>query len=136
MSLLVSATAPTLGLTEMGYPVELETGPGDGRAEQLAPWIREMDLADQVFITGATLILERIRLLRNDLPYPFDEARLREGTPDEAYGWATDLSDTYANQPPHDGNDGVDEHRRISTAAREIAGRIAKYHPEVLGRDR
>jgi len=116
--------------------VELKTNPSDGRAERLAPWIREMDLADQVFITGSTLVLEDIRLRRDDLPVAFDEADLREGTPAEAYHRAVSLSDAYADQPSHLGEDGIDEHWRISNLAREVADRIAKYHPDVLGGDR
>ena len=116
--------------------MELRTNPGDGRAERLAPWIRAMDLADQTFITGSTLVFEDIRLRRDDLPVPYDEANLREGTPAQAYRHAVELSDAYAKQPAHRGSDGVDEHWRISNMAREIAERIARYHPEVLQTDR
>ena len=49
----------------------------DGRAQRLAGWIREMDLADQVFITGTTLVLEGIRARRSDLPVVYYEAALR-----------------------------------------------------------
>lgn len=112
------------------------THSNDGRAERLVPWIREMDLADQVFITGSTLVLEDIRLRRGDLPVAFDEAGLREGTPTEAYHRAFGLSNAYAEQPAHPGEDGIDEHSRISNLAREVSERIAKYHPEVLGGDR
>lgn len=116
--------------------MELMTNPGDGRAERLAPWIRDMDRADQVFITGATLVFEDIRLRRDHLPNPYDEAKLREGTPAQAYRHAVELSDAYAKQLVYLGKDGIDEHWRISNMAREIAERIAKYHPEVLGDDR
>ncbi|MDN5725254.1 MAG: hypothetical protein L0G99_04880 [Propionibacteriales bacterium] len=115
--------------------MELKTNLNDGRAERLAPWVREMDLADQTFITGSTLILEDIRLRRDDLPVTFEEADLREGTPTEAYRHAVTLSRAYAEQPPHTGEDGIDEHWRISNLAREVSERIAKYHPEVLGGD-
>lgn len=116
--------------------MKLKTNPNDGRAERLAPWIREMDLADQVFITGATLVFEDIRLRREDLPVAFDETDLREGTPTAAYHHAADLSDAYAKQPSYPGEDGIDEHWRISNLAREVSERISKYHPEVLGGDR
>ncbi len=95
-----------------------------------------MDLADQVFITGSTLVLEDIRLRRGDLPVAFDEADLREGTPAEAYRRAVGLSGAYAEQSSHLGADGIDEYWRISNLAREVAERIAKYHPDVLGGDR
>jgi hypothetical protein len=113
----------------------LKTNPHDGRAERLAPWIRQMDLADQIFVTGTTLVFEDIRLRRTDLPYPIDEASLRESSPDEAYRLAMELSAAYAHQPPHSGNDGVNEHWRISNMARELAERIAKYHPRSPGGD-
>ena len=116
--------------------MELKTNADDGRAERLAPWVREMDLADQAFITAATLVFEDIRLRRQDLPIRYNEADLREGTPEEAYDRAVDLSDAYAKQPAHLGEDGIDEHWRISNMARELAERIAKYHSEVLGGDR
>lgn len=116
--------------------MELMTNPDDGRAERLAPWIRDMDVADQVFITGATLVFEDIRLRRGDLPILYDEAELREGTPTNAYRHAVELSDAYARQPAYPGRDGVDEHWRISNMSREVAERIAKYHAEVLGDDR
>ena len=116
--------------------MDLKTNPNDGRAERLASWIREMDLADQVFITGSTLVLEDIRLRRDDLPVTFDEADLREGTPTGAYRHAVNLSNAYAEQPSHPGEDGIDEYWRISNLAREVSERIAKYHPEVLGGDR
>ena len=115
--------------------MELKTNTGDGRRERLAFWIREMDLADQVFITGSTLVFEDIRLRRETLPVSYDEAELREGTPTQVYRRATDLSDAYSKQPSHYGEDGVDEHSRISNMAREIADRVAKYHPEVLDGD-
>lgn len=110
----------------------LKTNPNDGRAERLAPWIREMDLADQIFITGTTLVFEDIRLRRDSLPVPFDEANLREGTPAEVYSNAIALSEAYAKQPAHPGDDGIDEHWRISNMAREIAEHVARYHPEVV----
>ena len=108
------------------------TFPDDGRAEGLADWVRAMDLADQIFVTGTTLVLEDIRTRRDDLPLPFDEAKLRESGPEEAYELALELSEGYASFSPRPGLDGVDEHRRISNMTRELAERIAKYHPEVL----
>lgn len=98
--------------------------------------VRKMELADQIFVTGTTLVFEDIRLRRDDLPYPIDEAALREGTPANAYQRALELSKAYAGQPSHPGEDGVDEHWRISNMARELAERIEKYHPEVAGGDR
>ena len=116
--------------------MELRTDPTDGRAERLAPWIRDMDLADQMFITSATLVLEDIRLRRGDMPVPYDEADLREGTPAGAYRHAVELADAYNRQPTFSGSDGIDEHWRVSNLAREIAERVVRYHPEVLGGDR
>lgn len=113
--------------------MELRTNPNDDRSDRLAQWIREMDLADQVFITSTTLVFEDIRLRRDSLPVPYDEANLREGTPARAHAYAIELADAYAEQPAHSGEDGIDEHWRISNMSREIAERIAKYHPGVLG---
>jgi hypothetical protein len=115
--------------------MEIKPDGDDGSAERLAPWIREMGLADQVFIAGATLVLEEIRLRRDDLPIQYDEAGLREGTPDEVYGRAVYLAQSYSTQSPQYGEDGIDEHWRISNMAHELATRVAKYHPEVLGGD-
>lgn len=113
----------------------LMTDPNDGCAESLAPWIRQMSLADQIFITGTTLVLEDIRLRRTDLHYPIDEAALRESSPGEAYRRAVELSEAYAHQPAYEAPDDVDEHWRISNMAKELAERVAKYHPEVTGGD-
>lgn len=109
------------------------TIPDGGRADRLAGWVREMDLADQIFITGTTLVLEDIRTRRTDLPVPFDEAPLRESSPSEAYRLALEIYLAYANLPSYLAPDGVDEHRRISNITKELADRIAKYHPEVAG---
>ena len=111
----------------------MNTNPDDGRAERLAPWVRQMSLADQIFITGTTLVLEDIRLRREDLPFPIDEAALREGSPADAYRHAVELSEAYAHQPAYEAPDDVDEHWRISNMTRELAERIAKYHPEIVG---
>lgn len=110
----------------------LQTNPDDGRADRLAPWVRQMSLADQIFITGTTLVLEDIRLRRTDLHFPIDEARLREGSAEEAYRAASALSQAYAHQPAYEAPDDVNEHWRISNLARELAERIATYHPEVV----
>jgi hypothetical protein len=88
-----------------------------------------MKVEDQVFITGTTLILEEIRVRRDDLPYPYDEAELREAsTPDEAALKARELSKNYEGQPPHLGPDGVDDHRRISSLATALAERIESHY--------
>lgn len=110
----------------------VNTDPDDGRAERLAGWVREMSLADQIFITGTTLALEEIRLRRTDLHFPIDEAALRESSPADAYRQALELSDAYAHQPAYEAPDDVDEHWRISNMAHELADRIAKYHPDVV----
>lgn len=104
----------------------------EGRAARLAGWIRNLDLADQVFITGTTLVLEYIRTRRTDLPMLFDEAVLRESEPQAAYRLALELADGYSGLPAAPGPDGVDENWRISNMTRELADRIAKHHPEVL----
>ena len=112
--------------------MSLRTNPDDGRADRLGPWVRQMSLSDQIFITGTTLVLEDIRLRRTDLHYPIDEAALREGSPTDAYQAALALSQAYAHQPECEAPDDVDEHWRISNMARELAERIAKYHPDVV----
>ncbi|TDW26910.1 hypothetical protein [Cryobacterium psychrophilum] len=101
-----------------------------GRAERLAKWIREMSLADQVLITGSTVVLEEISERRPDLPYAFDGAELREAaTPAEAVTKARQLARLYADQPEHIGPDGVDEHWRISNLSRVMADRIEAHYP-------
>lgn len=104
----------------------------EGQTARLAGWIRNLDLADQIFITGTTLVLEDIRTRRTDLPLLFDEAVLREGELATAYRLALELADGYTGLPPAPGPDGVDENWRISNMTRELADRIAKHHPEVL----
>lgn len=97
----------------------------DGRAERLAPWIRTMPLQEQVLITGTTLVLEEIRNRRDDLPFPIDEAAIREApTPGESISAAESLADSYAAASPHIGPDGVDEHWRVSNMARVVADTI------------
>lgn len=91
-----------------------------------------MSLADQIFITGTTLVLEEIRLRRTDLHYPIDEVALREGSPKSVYRAAVALSQAYAHQPEYEAPDEVDEHWRISNMARELAERVAKYHPDFV----
>lgn len=104
----------------------------DGRAERLAPWIRELPLSDQVHLTGTTLVLEEIRLRRGDsLPHPFDEAKLREAsTPREAAVKARDLAQAYEGAPPHAGPDGVDEHWRISAMSLAFAEAVESRFPD------
>ncbi|MGZ0213306.1 MAG: hypothetical protein ACKVI4_12620 [Actinomycetales bacterium] len=104
----------------------------EGRAARLAGWIRKLDIADQVFITGTTLVLEEIRTRRTDLPLLFNEAVLRESEPRTAYRLALELAEGYAGLPPSPGPDGVDENWRISNMTHELADRIVKHHPEVL----
>jgi len=105
----------------------------DGRAERLAEWVRRMDLADQVLLTGATLVLEDVRTRRGAFPAPFDEAVLREGTPSEAYREALAIRDAYAGAPVHLVPDGVDENERIVGLASAVLERIVTYHPFVAG---
>lgn len=110
--------------------------PDDGRAERLAEWVRRMSFEDQIFLTGTTLVLEEIRLRRTDLPHAINEVALREGSPEDAYRAAMELSTAYANQPRYDAPDGVNEHWRIANMTNELAKVIAKYHPKVAGEDR
>ena len=95
-----------------------------------------MDLADQIFVTGTTLVLEELRINREDLPVSYDEVLLRESEPADSYRLAISLVDAYTAQPPAPGSDGIDVHARIANMARELAERIAKYHPEVVTGDR
>ena len=111
----------------------VNTNLDDGRVERLAPWVRQMSLADQIFIAGTTLVLEDIRLRREDLHFAIDEAAIREGSPADAYRRAVELSEAYAHQPACEAPDSADEHWRISNMTRELAERIAKYRPEVVG---
>lgn len=103
----------------------------DGRAERLAQWIRALPLADQVHLTGTTLVLEGIRTRRGaNLPYPYDEAKLREAsTPRESVAEARRLADLYAGTEPHPGPDGVDDHWRISNMALVFAKTVEERFP-------
>lgn len=108
------------------------TAANDGRAERLAPWIRELPLSDQVHLTGTTLVLEEIRLRRGDsLPHPFDETKLREAsTPREAVTEARALAHAYEGASPHAGSDGVDEHWRIFAMSLAFAEAIESRLPD------
>jgi hypothetical protein len=105
--------------------------PDDGRAERLAPWIRELPLDQQVLITGTTLVLEEINGRRGaSLPFPVDEVALRETTdPREAARLAREISAQYAGLQPLAGPDGVDEHWRISNMTKIVAETIDQNYP-------
>lgn len=102
----------------------------DGRAERLAQWVRSMSLADQVLITGTTLVLEEIRRRRNDLPCPIDQEAIGEAaTPSDAVRVARELASNYRTTEPHIGPDGVDEHWRVANMAAVVADAIeAHFH--------
>lgn len=62
-------------------------------AERLASWVREMPLASQVAVTGATLILADVKANNPGAFDDLDEALLREAsTPEEARDYARQLS--------------------------------------------
>lgn len=102
----------------------------DGRADRLAPWVRAMALADQVLITGTTLVFEEINERRSDLPFDIDEVALRELVdPRQAAELARTISYHYAGLTPSRAPDGVDEFWRISNMAKVVAETIDRYHP-------
>ncbi|HEY0249065.1 MAG TPA: hypothetical protein VGC45_12465 [Gryllotalpicola sp.] len=107
------------------------TNANDGWAERLAPWIRELPLADQVYLTGTTLILEEIRNRRgDDLPHPYDETKLREAaTPWESAAEARKIAALYNGIAPHPGCDGVDDHWRISNICLMFAQTVETKFP-------
>jgi hypothetical protein len=90
-----------------------------------------LPLADQAHLIGTTLVLEEIRLRRgDDLPHPYNEAKLREAsTPREAAAEALRLADLYAKIVPHAGPDGVDDHWRISTLSLVFAQTVEARFP-------
>jgi len=97
---------------------------------ELAPWLRRMDVSDQIFLTGTVLVLREIRARRDDLPVAFDERRLcTTPTPDEAAHYASEISAAYRDQPALAAPDGVDEHWRISSMTGAIAARIRSAYP-------
>lgn len=103
----------------------------DGRAERLARWIRRLPLADQVHLTGTTLVLERIRQRRGaTLPHPYDEATLREAPlPRAAAAEARRIATLYATTPPHLGPDGIDDHQRIVNLCKSFADTVEARIP-------
>jgi hypothetical protein len=103
------------------------------RAERLAPWIRDLDLADQVTLTGATLLLEEIRERAvGKLPYNYDAAQLRESPPRVAYELASRLEAVYAQvDVPRPAPDGIDDNSRVVTLMRNFKEIIERTHPEV-----
>jgi hypothetical protein len=103
------------------------------RAERLARWIRDLDLEDQVTLTGATLLLEEIRERAVDgLAYNYDEAQLRESPPQVAYELASRLKAAYAQlNAPSPAPDGVDDNSRVVSLMRKFKEIIERTHPEV-----
>lgn len=101
------------------------------RGPEFAPWLRRMDISDQIFLTGTSLVLREIRLRRGfGLPVPFDERLLCTApTPEQAARHALALSAAYAEQPPFAAPDGVDEHWRISSMTGAFAARIRSAYP-------
>jgi hypothetical protein len=100
----------------------------NGRAERLAQWVRSMPLADQVLITGTTLVFEELKSRRSDLPFAIDEEAIREAaTPSEAVRVARELMAAYRTAPPHIGPDGVDEHWRVANMAAVVADTIEAH---------
>lgn len=84
-----------------------------------------MPLADQVLITGTTLVFEELKRQRSDLPYPIDEEAIREAdTPSDATRVARELAAVYRTAEPHIGPDGVDEHWRVANMATAVADAI------------
>jgi len=107
----------------------------DGRAERLGPWVGAMALADQVLITGTTLVLEEINGRRHDLPFSIDEVALRELLdPRQAAQLARTISNHYAGLTPSPAPDGMDEFWRISNMAKVVAETIGRYHPATVER--
>lgn len=107
----------------------------DGRAERLAQWIRQLPLADQVHLTGMTVVLERIRQRRGaTLPYPYDEAKLREApVPSAAAAEARRIATFYAAAPLHLGPDGVEDHQRIVNLCQSFADTVEARIPGAAG---
>jgi hypothetical protein len=103
----------------------------DGRADRLALWLRELPFADQIQLTGITLVLEEIRRRRgDDLPHPYDESKLREAaTPIASVREARELARLYANITPHPGPDGTNDHWRISNTATVFAETVEARFP-------
>ena len=95
-------------------------------------WIRDLDLEDQVTLTGATLLLEEIReRAHGGLPYDYDEATLRELTPRVAYDLAGRLEEAYAGLLERLAPDGIDDNSRVLTLMRKYREVITRTHPEV-----
>lgn len=104
------------------------------RAARLAGWIHNLALADQIFITGRTLVLEDIRTRRTDPPMLFDEVVLRESEPTTAYRLALQLADGYSGLPSAPGSDDVDENWRISNMKPRAGGSHRQAPPRCAGR--
>jgi len=87
-------------------------------AEGLASWVREMPLASQVTITGATLMLANIKTSNPGAFDDLNEALLREAsTPEEARDYARRLAAQW------EGNAQSDAHK-VAALCDLIAERI------------
>ena len=98
------------------------------QTNQAPRWLQAMNLSDQIFVTGTVMVLEGIRLRRaplGDLPYVYDESRIRDAaTPELAVRAAREISAAFEGCPPYAAPDGVDEHWRVANMSREVASRI------------
>lgn len=99
----------------------------------LAAWVRQLSLADQVFLTGSTLLLERIRLHHGELAPAIDEGVLREGSPREALAEAQRLRAAFSSRAPLAAADSSDDSARVVGLARALADLIERAHPELSG---
>lgn len=92
-------------------------------AERLAPWVRSMPLADQILVTGTTLLLADVKARNPGMFVDVDEVALRESSlPETARQLATTVAELYRSDDSADG-------RRVAGLCTKVAETIDRNFP-------
>lgn len=92
-------------------------------AERLATWVRQMPLADQILVTGATLILADVKARNPGVFDALDEVALRESQlPADAARVAASAASRYQSVATEDG-------RRVVSLCNRIAEVVIQNFP-------
>lgn len=95
--------------------------------EGLASWIRALSLSDQLFVTGATLLLADIKARNIGRFEELDERLLREtNDPWQVRRTALEYVSRYGPEASESDDDG----NRVVTLCRGIVERIDQHFPE------
>jgi hypothetical protein len=104
------------------------------RDAQLPYWLTSMELDDQIYVTGATVVLGQVLVRRPELGAVLNEGAILEAeSPRDVVALATELAEQFADRPPRWAPDGLDDNWRISSLSAAIAERVSNYYPEAAG---